>query len=461
MGGGRDLGTGLGVAAQLLGGFAQGRQSRNERQRLQLQQQQQAQRQNELLDIQRQQEQRQQRAETRQERTSRRQAGAARRQEVIQRLQILGAEGFNDPDVQGTLGITPEQGQNIAARRKLEEQAKLAGGFPELFQTFPGTASEFEKRFGIQLPRQPQPQLTPGSQPQPLQPTAPVQPGARTIGPEGRLLPRTEAQKEAAKEEAKLQAKLRFEKAKRQLDPKARLADQLLEQGTDQQFKDLSPRDKQNVIRGALGLKETTAASELEANIIDEGLRKNEPIEEIGRKISLLKKPAVQIQLPPGRPSAGERTSIVQARASTSALTNLNKLFSAAFVGPIRGRVGSVLQLFGKGSDQELEFRAASAAFENQIVKQITGAQMSEVEATRILRQVPRPNDPPRVWQAKWRQSVQNVQFLRREQDRILKEFKLEAPVGPGNTDKPLFNPQASDDDLLKRLEELSQAGGG
>lgn len=132
-----------------------------------------------------------------------------------------------------------------------------------------------------------------------------------------------------------------------------------------------------------------------------------------------------------GKPaSASERTAIVGARASERSLNNLNYLFDANFVGPITGRAGTVKDIFGMNPQNQSEFNAATFAFKNQIIKQITGAQMSEPEAKRIMKQVPDVNDPPSVWKAKWKQSMNNVKFLQEEQLKILKESGLKVPGG-------------------------------
>ena len=131
---------------------------------------------------------------------------------------------------------------------------------------------------------------------------------------------------------------------------------------------------------------------------------------------------------PKAPPSAGERIDIADALASEDALNNLGTLFDKAFVGPVTGRVGQVKELFGGNPQQQSEFLAATAAFKNAIIKQITGAQMSEPEAKRIVKQIPLPEDPPISWKSKRKQSLKNIAFMKKRRLQVLRESGLRVP---------------------------------
>ena len=131
---------------------------------------------------------------------------------------------------------------------------------------------------------------------------------------------------------------------------------------------------------------------------------------------------------PKAPPSAGERIDIADALTSVDALNNLGTLFDTEFVGPIKGRVGSVKDAIGLNPQLQSEFLAATSAFVNAIIKQITGAQMSEPEAKRIKKQIPMPTDPPTVWKAKRNQSLKNIAFMKKRRLQILKESGLRTP---------------------------------
>ena len=131
---------------------------------------------------------------------------------------------------------------------------------------------------------------------------------------------------------------------------------------------------------------------------------------------------------PKAPPSAGERIDIADALASEDALNNLSTLFDEAFVGPVTGRIGKVKDVFGENPQKQSEFLAASSAMTNAVIKQITGAQMSEPEAKRIKKQIPLPEDPPTVWRAKRNQSLKNIAFMKKRRVQVLRESGIRVP---------------------------------
>ena len=132
-----------------------------------------------------------------------------------------------------------------------------------------------------------------------------------------------------------------------------------------------------------------------------------------------------------GKPaSASERTSIAENRAAVDSLNNLNTLFKTSYVGPIAGRAGTALDIFGGNKQARSEFIAATAAFKNQVIKEITGAQMSEPEAKRIMKQIPDVNNPPSVWKARHKQSIKNLVMLRKRKLEVLAQSGMIVPGG-------------------------------
>lgn len=183
----------------------------------------------------------------------------------------------------------------------------------------------------------------------------------------------------------------------------------------------------------------------------------------LGRKISagtateqernlfeqLVKVPSTIINL--GTPSPTERTAIAETRASIDALDNLKSLFDNpnTRTGPVAGRIDPIKGLAGFTSDEQEDFMAATSAFKNQIIKEITGAQMSEQEADRILQQVPLTTDPPARWRAKWEQSKKNLKSLQKRRLEILGQTGLKVP-GQGQLPMTATNPQTG-----KRIQSL------
>ena len=171
----------------------------------------------------------------------------------------------------------------------------------------------------------------------------------------------------------------------------------------------------------------------------------------------LIGQPLVEIGL--GKPaSAAERTAIAEARSSIDDLYNLKALFKEEFVGPVAGRIAPPAGLVGGTTKQQEDFMAATSAFKNMIIKQITGAQMSESEAKRIMKQIPDITDPPVRWKAKWEQSLKNIERIKKHRLQILEQSGLRAPYDLGvQENQPLETPQQSSEfsEIDKRIAEL------
>ncbi len=138
---------------------------------------------------------------------------------------------------------------------------------------------------------------------------------------------------------------------------------------------------------------------------------------------------AVQISL--AKPAAAsERTAIAETNASLDALANLENLFNkvTTVTGPVAGRVQTAKGLFGLSSEDQENLLAATAAFKNKVIKDITGAQMSEAEANRIMKQIPLETDPPARWKAKKKQTEINLRAIQRRRIQVLEESGLRAP---------------------------------
>jgi hypothetical protein len=130
--------------------------------------------------------------------------------------------------------------------------------------------------------------------------------------------------------------------------------------------------------------------------------------------------------------SASERTAIAETNTSMDILDNLKVLFDnpKTRTGPLVGRIDPILGVIGKTSMEQEDFMAATSAFKNKIIKEITGAQMSEPEAKRIMKQVPDIGDVPKRWLAKWNQSRKNLEMLQARRKEVLKQSGIKVPEG-------------------------------
>jgi hypothetical protein len=85
-----------------------------------------------------------------------------------------------------------------------------------------------------------------------------------------------------------------------------------------------------------------------------------------------------------------------------SALAELDKSYDPSYVGPLQGRVGNLAQSFDPtSSEKRANFMASLDMYRNAMIKAITGAQLSEPEAERIMRQMPNEKMSETDFQAK------------------------------------------------------------
>lgn len=113
---------------------------------------------------------------------------------------------------------------------------------------------------------------------------------------------------------------------------------------------------------------------------------------------------------------AALREAQVQSQNALGMLSDLNTQFAGVSkrLGPLAGRIAEAsLQVPGVAVDKGFaKFSAATAALKNAVIKATTGAGMSNEEAKRIISQIPVAEDKPEVWQAKYEQSVTNLNRL-------------------------------------------------
>lgn len=160
---------------------------------------------------------------------------------------------------------------------------------------------------------------------------------------------------------------------------------------------------------------------------------------------------SAQVNISPA--SASEREAIAGGRASLDALDNLKSLFDSKMTktGLIAGRIEPVKGLFGLSSKEQEDLMAATYAFKNAIIKEITGAQMSEAEAQRIMKQIPDITDPPTRWLAKWEQSKKNLEMLQKRRLEIIQQSGLRVPSVMPNQQTPQFSAEEIEAELKRR----------
>lgn len=137
------------------------------------------------------------------------------------------------------------------------------------------------------------------------------------------------------------------------------------------------------------------------------------------------------VQISFGKSTAAERTAIAETQASLDSLGNLENLFdkSTTVTGPIAGRIEPTKGLFGLTTTEQESLMAATSSFKNAVIKDITGAQMSEPEAKRIMKEIPDITDPPERWKAKAAQTRRNLQAIQKRRSEVLKRSGIVSPL--------------------------------
>jgi hypothetical protein len=122
----------------------------------------------------------------------------------------------------------------------------------------------------------------------------------------------------------------------------------------------------------------------------------------------------------PDKAAPAERAQLANEMSTIGLVNTLKDTYSEDFIGPVRGRFGSILEAVGGIGEDEAEFRADLSTLRNGVVTAITGAQMGEKEATRILRQVPSENNPIEVFEARLESTRKNLIRLAQKRREIL-----------------------------------------
>ena len=118
-----------------------------------------------------------------------------------------------------------------------------------------------------------------------------------------------------------------------------------------------------------------------------------------------------------GAQPSGEKKAVADIETSEEKIINLRKSYKPEFVGPVQGRYNlAKLKIPGVDVSKELAtFVAGNETLKNEVIKFITGAQMSEPEANRILKQIPTIEDKSNVWEAKYDLTLANIQLMKQK----------------------------------------------
>ena len=111
-------------------------------------------------------------------------------------------------------------------------------------------------------------------------------------------------------------------------------------------------------------------------------------------------------------PTAAQQTQATETEAALGGLAELRTLYRPEWVGPLAGRIAKTKTLTTGGEPGQAEFLSQIATVKNRVIKAITGAQMSEPEARRIMEQIPDETLPPSTFEARMNATEKNYQML-------------------------------------------------
>lgn len=207
--------------------------------------------------------------------------------------------------------------------------------------------------------------------------------------------------------------------------------------GTPQGYKRSVTTGPQGRVTGSTLSPETKGQGQQKITVEEDGVNRIKLVDSQGnviRDMGQAPKSAALVQIGMGGQPASptERTALAKGRASIDALDNMKSLYDNARTktGPIVGRTSPIAGLVGMTTDEQESFMAATSAFKNQVIKDITGAQMSEVEAQRIMKQIPDIIDPPARWLAKWQQTQKNLKDIQKRSEEVLRQSGIRVPEG-------------------------------
>lgn len=128
-------------------------------------------------------------------------------------------------------------------------------------------------------------------------------------------------------------------------------------------------------------------------------------------------------------PTGAQRTASSDSQVALDTAAEVLKTYKPDFIGPVSGRVQNVESQvpFMPIKQGYPEFKAAVAQLRNATIKAITGAQMSEPEARRIMQQIPDLSQRPEIFEANLRATLRNLQ------DVVSKKGAMGAGTGGGS----------------------------
>src|SRR3990167_7722987 len=112
--------------------------------------------------------------------------------------------------------------------------------------------------------------------------------------------------------------------------------------------------------------------------------------------------------------SSAQQQQMVDNSAALTQIELLREGFNPDWTGPLAGRYNTMqIALLDSGGDNAVaKYSARVSGLKNRFIKAITGAQMSEPEAMRIMKELPDMNLPPSTFMARLEVAEENLNLL-------------------------------------------------
>jgi hypothetical protein len=191
-----------------------------------------------------------------------------------------------------------------------------------------------------------------------------------------------------------------------------------LQGGAEAEFEDALYTNEDGSIRKRINIRDPQAVAKARA----EGLQ---PEGAAGTNVT--------VNLPKAAPSS-ERETLVKLFDFRSQLTRLSKLNDPKFTGRFEGGIlGALKEITGLAvDDREVQFRQVSADLSDTLLRLRSGAQINEEEYQRMLRLVPTPGLPDKVFVARMNSLITQIDNSIENRRRALGESGFIAPTQGG-----------------------------
>lgn len=120
-------------------------------------------------------------------------------------------------------------------------------------------------------------------------------------------------------------------------------------------------------------------------------------------------------------PPEGFTQAVAELGNSERVLKSIVESFDPKFVGPLSPIKNMTKYLDSLTDEKRVEFNGNVAEYKNSIIKAITGAQMSEIEARRIVQQIPDSNASPTAFMAGVKRAYDMTSRRIQEQEKAIK----------------------------------------